>query len=507
MTTITKIAGDTKSRLGSAAESRKYASDIIWYSAAQLLVSFILGVVTLPALTKTYGPDIYGIWIQVTVTVDLVSPIVSLQLGLAAVKFLAGEEDKKRRQRAVGAMLTAVTVFAVALSVGAAFFLRPLSYFLFDSPQYVTYVGFLIVWVCFNSVFNFFLSYLRSRSRIKEISVIQIAITALKMAAIIALATRAAAIEWIFAAMVGLQVLFALVTTVMVAKEIGIPIPNFRGVRTFLAYSVPQIPVFSLLWVVALSDRYFITHFLGLSETGIFSSSSMLASFLSLLYFPISYVLFPQVIKLREQKRFADIKGYIESSTRFFLTLAIPMGAGITIVSQPLLRILSTSEFLAGKEIVLLLAIGTVFLGVYQINTSLILADNKAKWLAVITGAGCVTSVMLNFLLIPRLGIMGAAVANCISYLVLAIITTVWTRRTIRYSFHLPYLGKVVLSAAAMVLSLIFLRLDSGLGLLVAIVLGSAVFGAGLVVSRAFTSDERRLIGKALTSLLARKEA
>ena len=489
-----------------AGETGKFAGDVIWFSAAQLFVSLILGMVTLPALTKSYPSEIYGIWIQVNVTVDLVSPLLSLQLGLAAVKFLTGVESTENRRRSLGAMLPCVAAVACVLSVAGIVFARQLSVLVFNSPAYISYTVLLLVWISFNSVFNFLLGYLRARFRIKEISVIQIAFTGLKMAAILILANRASTFEGIVMAMVILQAIFAFWVLFMIMREVGFPVPNLSGLKEFLTYSLPQMPVIALLWVIGLSDRYFITHFLGLSQTGIYSSSSMVAALLTLFSAPVSFVLFPQVSKFWAQNRPADMKRYFESSMKFFLTLAIPAVVGVTFVSQPLLSLLSTQEYLAGRQIVLLLSLGVVFLGVYQINTALILADKRARWLPVMTASACAASLSMNLLLVPRMGITGAAVSNSTAYFVLAAVTTVQARQIIRFSFNPRYYGKVVASAAAMLLALFFLNVNSLWNILLSAAVGSTIFAGGLIVSRAFTTRDVQTAGRVLGGSLYGRE-
>jgi len=453
----------------------------------------------------SYPSEIYGIWVQVTVTVDLISPLLSLQLGLAAVKFLAGEEDKAKRRRAVGAMLTAIVVFSCVVSAAGVLLSRQLSSFLFGSANYVYYVNFLIIWTSFNSLFNFLLGYLRARSRIRDISIIQVVITALKMAAMVGMARAGASFESIVVVMVVLQVLSAIYVLAAITRDIGFPVPNLSGLRGFLVFSVPQMPVITALWVVSLSDRYFVTHYLGLAQNAIYSSSATIAALTSLFYMPVSFVLLALVSRLWKQQRAADVKTYLDYSMKFFLTLAIPGAIGIAVVSQPLLRLLATSEFLAGPEIVLLVAWGGIFLGIFHINTNVILLDRHSRLLPLMAASGAATSIAMNFVLVPRIGITGAAVSNCASYFVAAVITTLWARKTVSYSFDFKYLGKVVASAVVMALSLVFLKISSGPGIALAVVIGSAVFAAGLFVLKAFSTHDMILIRTTLKGLLSRK--
>ncbi len=485
-----------------AGESHKFTRDIIWYSVSSLFTSVILGIITLPALTKTSTSDIYGIWIQVSVTVVLISPLLSLQLGLAVVRFLAGQEDRAKRRQALGAMLLAIVITGCIVSLAAFFALEQLSILLFASSAYVNFVIMAIIWTFFNSLLNFFISYLRLRGKIKEISICSVAITIAQMIAIVVLARSGSSLESIIICMIALQVAFSLGFLAWITKDVGFPLPNIVGLRTYLSFSIPQMPVVILLWIISLSDRYFITHFLGLSQNGIYSSSNTLANLTSLFYAPVSFVLFPLISRLWAQKRLTDVKSYFEYSIKFFLTFAIPGAIGISILSQPLLKLLTTSEFLVGQELVLLLAFGVIFLGIYQIGINLILLGRHSRLLPLTTAVASVTSVVMNIILIPRIGIIGAAISNCTSYFVLAAIITVWARKIISFDIKFKYLGKVAASSLAVLLCLYFLKVSNVWGIILAVIVGSAVFVLGLLLLKALTKQDQQLISKTLGSLI-----
>lgn len=481
-------------------ESKKFASDIIWISVASLFMTMILGIVTLPALTKTYPSDVYGIWININVTVGLISPLISLQLGLAVVKYLAGIDDRAKRRRILGAMLSAIMIFSVIVCCACMACSKQISMLLFGSTDLTYYVMLTIAWTFFNSIYNFLQAYWRVREKIRDVSIAAVSLTVLKMVFIIGLAKSGAGMESIILWMVILQAVVTSGIYILIVKEIGFPIPNFTGLKEFLSFSIPQMPVVILLWVVSLSDRYFITHFLGLSENGIYSSSNTLAGLTTIFYTPISFVLFPLVAKLWSQKRLGELRMYFEYSVKLFLTLAIPGATGIAMLSQPLLKILTTSEYLVGEWLVLVVAMGIVSLGVYQVVVNVLLLDKQARAVPLITSIASVTSVVTNIILIPRIGIFGAAVSNCVSYTLLAAITMLWARKTIAYSISFLYIIKVIAASIVMAAFLYFLNADGIWRLILSVVAGAIVFSGILYLSKAFTSQEvqtiKRLLGE-----------
>ncbi len=52
----------------------KFVRDIVWIGISQVLTS-LLGLALMPVLTKTYSTEIYGIWVQVSVTLALIVPV------------------------------------------------------------------------------------------------------------------------------------------------------------------------------------------------------------------------------------------------------------------------------------------------------------------------------------------------------------------------------------------------------------------------------------------------
>jgi O-antigen/teichoic acid export membrane protein len=492
------MADNTKLPDSGSSEPIKFARNVIWVGLAQLFVS-LLGIITLPALTKSYTTEIYGIWSQASATSGLIAPLLTLQFGTAGVRFLAAEQDPSKRRRYLGSMLSAIFIFSAIVLAIAILFSKQLSVYIFDSPDYPKFVVLTFLWTFTSALFSFLISYLRATDRITQLSLIQGILAAIKMLVIVVVTTLGFGLEWIIICMIITDILFILGLMINITQEIGFPGPNFSELGTFLSFSLPQMPGAFLLWIISASDRYFITHYLDLAQTGIYSSSRTIGGFISLFSIPINFVLFPVISKAWEEKHRSNVKIYFEYSTRLFLTLAIPAAAGLAILSQPLLKLLATSEYLVGWELVLMIAIGTIFLGIYQINAYIILLVKQTKWLPIMIVAASITSASLNFILIPRIGIMGAAISNIASYFVLAAIVSIWARKTIRYSIDLKYLAKVILATAVMSLCLFPFKTDGVLDLIISIIIGTAVFIIILFLSRAFSPQDKRIFKQIFT--------
>ncbi|WP_048115315.1 oligosaccharide flippase family protein, partial [Methanoculleus sp. MH98A] len=97
---------------------KKVARDIGLIAVTQMLIS-LGGFFLLPIVTKMLGPDSYGIWAQINVTISLLSPLALVGLHMAFLRFLAAETDEGVIREGFYSIIFFVgfTGFAISLAV------------------------------------------------------------------------------------------------------------------------------------------------------------------------------------------------------------------------------------------------------------------------------------------------------------------------------------------------------------------------------------------------------
>jgi O-antigen/teichoic acid export membrane protein len=80
--------------------------------------------------------------------------------------------------------------------------------------------------------------------------------------------------------------------------------------------------------------------------------------------------------------------------------------------------------------------------------------EKKTKYLPFLSGAGAIINVAANFLLIPRIGILGAALSTLLSYIVMAVGMYLVSQRFYHVEYEWSKVGKIV--GLTMVLFVIF---------------------------------------------------
>ena len=111
--------------------------------------------------------------------------------------------------------------------------------------------------------------------------------------------------------------------------------------------------------------------------------------------------------------------------------------------------------------------------------------------------AGAVVNVILNFVMIPMHGAMGAAVATLISYLTVYVIRAVDTRNYLRFSLHTPRLIintlLLLVQAIIMILAFRYWQIAEILILLFLLVFnGRGIVRSVLDVVRSFLGKRRK---------------
>lgn len=473
----------------------KFSKDILWVSLSQILVA-LFGIITLPALTKNFSPEIYGLWSQIYITVALLPPILTLTFGTAMVRYLSHEENKKILSQEISAMLVTILALIVFVIISSSLLSSQISLVLFKNSSFAIFVPLMLIWAGAYSLFSFSIAYLRSKSRIKFLSILNLANSATQLSLIFILAYSTHSMLLIVTSQLLVQIIFLIVVYVSIFNELGFSLPNFSHINKYLSFSLPQIPGAILLWVLNYVDRYFILFYMSLAEVGIYSVSYNFGWIISFFYSPLGFVVYPILSQYWEKSRFDEVKKYMEYSSKIFLALALPASLGLYVLAVPILKILTTSQFAIGGQLTFLVALGYIFFGLYQINVYIILLVQQTKWIPFIILLSSIINVILNIVLIPNIGILGAALATLISYMILAFIVSYWAKKEIDYNIDIKFLSKVILASILMGI-IIYLLMPHLIGIfqiVLSIPIGAIVYFIILMILKPFTESEKKLI-------------
>jgi O-antigen/teichoic acid export membrane protein len=257
--------------------------------------------------------------------------------------------------------------------------------------------------------------------------------------------------------------------------------PLFRQMQRF---GLPLVPSGIALWVIDLSDRFFLVHMKGLEENGLYSVGVRISTALLLVLIALrtAWPAFAYSIKSDDEAK---------STYAFVLTYVMYaccwLSVTLSLLAPWIVRLLTTPKFYRASEVVPLLVFGATSFIAFNVMSIGIGRAKKTQFNWVITGGAALVNVGLNFVLIPPYGMIGAAVSTLVAYLVMFFGMTIRAQQV----FPVPYQWKRIALAAGAAVGLTVLGKSLDVPLWGAVLL-SAVYPLVLLPLGFYLPVERR---------------
>jgi O-antigen/teichoic acid export membrane protein len=269
--------------------------------------------------------------------------------------------------------------------------------------------------------------------------------------------------------------------------------------KTLLIASFPLMLNAIIINLLFKSDGLILQALRGNYELGLYNSAYKYIDALLIIPSTLTMALFPLFSIYGAGVKENLIRTYREG-LRILLLIALPVSGGTLFVASDLIGVFGT-EFLPGGAIALQILIWFLpFSYINGITQYVLIAIDKQRSLTVGIIIAAVGNIGLNFLLIPYFGFMASAALTIVTEWLL-LIPFCWVLRRALGPGSLPIIGTAARPAAATALMMLALLGLFSLGIqnfFVTVIVGGAVYALGVVVFRAITQDDLRLLKKAL---------
>ncbi len=191
--------------------------------------------------------------------------------------------------------------------------------------------------------------------------------------------------------------------------------------RTYLKYSLPLVLSASMAIMIDKIDIIMIGNMLDNTSVGIYQISAQIANVTSMLLIIFNTVFAPKISKLYHQNKIDDLRAVYIKSTKVLGLISLTFLIGVFFFGDFILHIFG-EEVMVGRQSLLLRSIGQ-FVNVAVGSVWLMLAmTGKPKFQMYANFIAFIINVVLNFILIPKFGIDGAAFASMVTIVFMNII-------------------------------------------------------------------------------------
>lgn len=361
-------------------------------------------------------------------------------------------------------------------------------------------IPFVALLTIFDGIREFANSFLRALEKMEVEAfvntVTNIAITAAGFA-ILAVSATAYSLTLVYALAGGVGSLFAIS---LLWREFRGSISNFRWelLRPLLTAAIP----FALMGILGAfmlnTDMIMLGWWRTPAELGFYSSAQKIVQVLYTLPGILAAALFPVISRLVGQARHEEVRVLMGHATAAAFLAAIPLTVGGAVLATPIMSFLYGAEYIPGALAFQFIVATTLLAFPGTLVGNLILAYNQQKKVAWGVALGSIGNIAFNALLIPPLGIMGAAIATVVAQTLSNGYMWYVIQRTSAFQTF-SHLTKIV--GAGLVMGVCAFALNLlGLHILVTIAVSGLVYIGSLVLFREHVIGEIRALATSFRS-------
>lgn len=394
-------------------------------SFGQKILAFLL----VPLYTSVLSTGEYG-------TVDLVSTTVSLLLPMFTVNISEGvmrftlENKKDKDYLGCGAKITcigAVILLVVMLGISMTPILKNYHY-LFPWLYFI----FLI-----NAIYNLQQNYLRAVDCIPIMVTASLVNSGVMMGLNVLLLTvfRLGITGYFISLFMGLFIaVIFMEVRIKFHRKICLDIVDKKIQTEIVKYCIPTVFTALAWWINSSLDRYFVTAICGVDQNGIYSIAYKIPTILG-----IFQNIFVQAWTLSAITEFDenDTDGFFGNTYEIYNSMMVLICSGIVLFNILLSKILYSNEFFNAWHSVPLLVLSSLFSALSGYLGSIFSAVKDTKTCAISTIVSALVNSGMNFILIKKYGIVGAAIATVSAYIVAWLIRMIVSRRYINMKISL----------------------------------------------------------------------
>jgi O-antigen/teichoic acid export membrane protein len=423
---------------------RRLATTGAAYTAASIL-SKVIAVALLPLYTRYLTRADYGAAEVMFTAVVSISIVVRLGLIEAILRFYY--KDDEDPDRVVAGTFAGLFWFATIGALVALPFARPISEALLVRPATdLARISIGGLWVL--TMFEFLLTLFRLEERARAFFVTTIAnvLVTIALTVVLVVGLEEGARGLLLGSYAS-GAIFVLGLIVLQWRRLSLRL-DIGLLRRMLRFGLPTMPAEVSLYLLNFIDRIIIVRSLGLAEAGLYSLAVKFAQAVNVLVRGFQLAWPPLAYSIRDdeeaRRTYATVVSLFVAGCAFVVT-------GMWLFSRWIVRALAAPRFFDSYEPIGLISAAVTLYALYMVMVVILGRTGRTEFNLPAALAALATNVVLNLILVPALGIVGAGLALVASYLVVVALMYVFTQRL----FHVPYqwgrLARVVLTSAALV--------------------------------------------------------
>lgn len=475
---------------------KRFFKESVIYGLSTYIQKFI-GVFLLPLYTALLTPEDYGILdLLGTVAIISIYLVVSGTDSSLSYYFFRKEHVEDRPVMVSSTLWIRVT-FASAAFIVVGLLSNKLSFLIFGK-DYSLFLILTGISLAVQSIYSFFTDLIRFEKRpwiFTWVSATNLLVN-IGLNIYFILILKKGVWGAIMASVISYSHMAAFTITYVI-KRYGAHF-SFAWAKKILAYGSPLIGTAFAVWILTTTDRYFLAHYRTVADIGIYAVGGKLASFLGLVSGALQMAWSPYAMDIQYEPNAKKIYAKV-----FFIYFVVNILAVffISMFSIDILKVFTQPAYYSAKAVVPFLCMSVVFFSGYFIVSIGIALTKKAQHTIWITISAAAVNIVMNFLLTPTMGAVGASLSIMTANFLIFLLTLSVSQKLYPIDYSYFRIAALMLPAAAIIAVSYYFELKLGYR----IAFGAAYFIAagGYLYYNLKNSDEMKKLVEKIKSFKA----
>ena len=392
--------------------AKKFAFDVGWVFTGSIFV-LLLHFLQKPIMARYLGPDGLGLFSMVTMIAGIIMLIAGLGIDNAIVKYVAEyKDDKNKLHTLFSSAFITMAIFGVVASIVLFIFSNKFAS-IFDMPSLSHLLKIYAFVLPFSLMYGTILGFLNGLREMKYYSFLTTLNSTMIFLFILTFLFLGFGIK---GALVGDMLALIVVTVIagaVMKKFVHFVISDYiENAKTLTSFGSRVVGSNMISQIYNYIDIIMIGYFLTSTEIGYYAVAISLSRFFWLVPRAMARVSYPAISEYWGKNNFQAINKLVGKTTKYSACILVFAGMSVIFFARDIVTILFTSEFLPAVLPLTILIIGSVISGILISAGGIFAGTGNVNLLPKIASITAVVAILLNIVLIPMYGIVGAAVAT-----------------------------------------------------------------------------------------------
>ncbi len=456
------------------------------------VLTFFTGPLLLFILTRNLSTESYGAYSIFSSTTHFLSVFLSLGLYSYIITKFSGFSYKERAEETGSISLFLVFYFIVLFVVFLLIKHKFLS--IFNLINYGSEYNIIIVLIIVGILRRILIGRLTSKKLLELTSILQFL-------------RNSGWVYGLFLVMIfttinlkivlGMWLLMVILTTIIALPKINIRFCK-RFPKKALLFGSPLMLYHIGYWLIRVADRYVLSYYLTLERVGIYSLGDSLVTALVMFSDVISGVIYPYYSESFNKKK--KHKVFSNVAIKYTLLILLPAIAGLTVMGKAIITMVSGPRYLESASVIPWLALYPLLVGLSKVFYQNLMVRDKTKQAGMIFFSAGILNILLNMLMVPKIGIIGAAISINVSYL-LIFCSTFYLSKGWKVDWRFVRPLRIMGATAIMSIVVYLIQPQRLLTKISTVIVGGLLYFVALLILDAISKEELKFFKELLTTI------